>query len=229
MAEVAHGQTGGCIPLLIQALQNERHAPELLPYPELLVNETLDLLNARAANAIPQPVDPNAPPSLLAFKPSDLYRMEMQRINFLVSDLIRIRLKKIQERCFRIQYFMEEWKTNGRVEDPTGQFLVDALSENEKHFAEKLGQYFTTAMMEGGMKHFPLQYQSLVPGPRGEEMEMIEDVPLSKHVVVTILDNDLGAVDLGYGARQEVQAGDIFLVQYGVFRELILTGKARLV
>ncbi|ESS70831.1 GINS complex subunit 4 [Trypanosoma cruzi] len=214
---------------LIQATENERCAPDILPYPEAIVdgvaaqiavqNEQIRLLSAEEKQQTAEK-DPGA--SLLPFKPSDIMALEVQRAQFFLSELLRCRLRKIEALALSLFY-------EGQLHSDAPTQLRGMLSHNEVIVADRLAELMTEYVLQAGLQSAPAELQCLIPNlPYAEGVEMLPVPEIDQYVFCVVLD-DLGVVRLGEDAVQAVHAGEIFLVPYRAFRPYILDGRVRLV
>lgn len=213
---------------LTTAAQNERHAPDLLPYPEGLIAEVSSrIVQAKAAIDEKDKKDKQEQESdehersALPFKPQDLMKMEVQRVSFLLAELLRTRVRKIEKVCFLIDHDPQQFVGDG-ANPPL-------LSENEIILAQQMARLIHSSVLNSGLSRAPEPLQKLTPNlPHGEGDEILPRFDLSKHVFVLVLE-DMGLMELGFDTTQEVRCGDVFLVQYSQFKSLIVEGKAQLV
>ncbi|RNF26537.1 GINS complex subunit 4 [Trypanosoma conorhini] len=214
---------------IIQATENERCAPDILPYPEAVVdgvaaqiaaqNEQISRLSAQEK----QQTAERAPgTSLLPFQPSDIMALEVQRAQFFLSELLRCRLRKIESLALSIFY-------EGQANSDAPTQLRERLSHNEIIVADRLAELVSKYVLQAGLQAAPTELQYLVPNPPyAEGVELLPVPDLDQYVFCVVLD-DLGVVRLGEDAEQTVHAGEIFLVPYRAFRPYILDGRVRLV
>lgn len=207
--------TEGLIPLLLQALQNERFAPDILPYPAGPLDLAFAELEEKTQLAYRAASNDMVSNSLLPFSAADIYRMEVQRVQFIVSDLIRIRLRKIQQFCFAI------------VHKPID--YVETLSANEMKLAQRMAEITHSSMLASGLGRIPLELQLMTPNPpHAEGDEILPRPDLGRYVVVLFLEN-VDGIDLGGGISQDAKKNDLLLSTYVVLKPFILAGRARMV
>lgn len=147
--------TPAAIHALLIASRNERYAPEVLPYPiavDIVLKELdfhkqeIDALTA----APPAPTGPDgAPISSSPFNIVDLYRLEYQRVMFMVVDFLRMRMKKIQKCLFDFE--AQGWESD---------FVRSRLSVHEITAARRMVDIRRRAMLEGGLKDVPSSLRS---------------------------------------------------------------------
>ncbi|KEG14627.1 GINS complex subunit 4 [Trypanosoma grayi] len=220
---------GSLLKSLIQATENERCAPDILPYPEAVVdgvaaqiaaqNEQIKRLSEEEKQKV---AEGESGASLLPFKQSDIMALEVQRAQFFLCELLRCRLRKIEALSQSIFY-----EGQSSVDAPTQ--LRGMLSHNEVIVADRLAEAAGKCVMQAGLQSAPAELQHLFPSsPYGEGMEILPLPDLDRYVFCVVLE-DLGVVRLGEDAVQTVHAGEIFLVPYRSFRPYIVEGRARLV
>nr|CCD13516.1 unnamed protein product [Trypanosoma congolense IL3000] len=221
--------TGDLLKSLIQATENERCAPDILPYPEAVIdgviaqmalqNEQIRLLSAEEKQ---KAATSSTGISLLPFKPSDIMALEVQRAQFFLVELLRCRLRKIESLALTIHY-----ESQSGANAPT--HLRDHLSHNEVIVADRLAELITRCVRQAGLQSVPPELQQLVPNPPyAEGVEVLPLPDVDRYVFCVVLD-DLGVVRLGEDAEQTVHAGEVFIVPYHTFRPYILEGRVRLV
>ncbi|AAZ10514.1 hypothetical protein, conserved [Trypanosoma brucei brucei TREU927] len=225
----SHAAPGHLLKSLIQATENERCAPDILPYPEAIVdsvvaqivaqNEQIRLLGTderqKAAGS-------DSGVSLLPFKPSDIMALEVQRAQFFLCELLRCRLRKIEALALTINY-----ESQSGAEAHTQ--LREHLSHNEIVVADRLAELISKCVRQAGLQSAPSELQQLVPNAPYAEGNEVLPIPDIDHYVFCVVLDDLGVVRLGDDAEQTVHAGEVFIVPYRTFRPYILEGRVRLV
>lgn len=229
---------------LVYATENERNAPTLMPYPQRLIDRMMTLVASKSAEADRLAVQEQeevaeGSTSLLPFHTSDILRLEIQRAQFFLSELMRTRIEKIEKLAPTIAYEKmrersQPWSSltppaQGSSESYLASSIHQNLSENEAFFAERLFEMQQNCLLQGGLRLVPEPLQKLVPNlPHGEGEEILPRPNLNKRVFVLALEN-LGEVQLDSDLTQEVNAGEIFIVPYRSFQHFIADGRARLV
>lgn len=231
---------------LIEATENERHCPDILPYPAAVVDTIVAHLaqqRTRIAQLARQEKETAArtqPISLLPFKPSDIMAVELQRIEFFLGELLRCRLKKIEAFCTLIHYegqaeAYEQQQQQQQGTDKQGREFLPVqtpqranLSANERVVADRLAMAKQRAVLQAGLQGAPEPLQHLEPHPPyGEGIEVLPEPDLDTYVFGVSLE-DLGVVQVGEFAEQTIHAGEIFLMPYRTFRPYVLAGRVRL-
>lgn len=206
--------TGTFVAALHFAVQNERFAPDILPYPAELLRQVFGAI-AEKKKVVDAALASPAPNTMLPFRAEDILRIELQRVQFLTSELLRIRVKKIYRLAFTIQYQPSEYEA--------------VLSPDEMTLATAFAHLSKEAMLANGLSQLPPILQHLTPSPPfAEGEEILERPALWAHVFVLLLE-DVGTVDFGQGALKELKKGDIVLCEYRTFQSFLREGKARLV
>ena len=247
---------------LLWLCENEQHSPHILPFPSHLlqqlqesVREKQRLIDAITAGGTATDYTHNTSESTatlqmrrkmvtdmckLPFSIGHLFKLEITRLNYLVVDLLRIRLKKIQAHAVAINYYLAQKRgdESGIVEYvfPHHPFHKN-LSENEKKVAIRLAAMMEEACRAGGLNILPRHLRSL--GPNGEELDEIPEQVLgvgraglcsksNSYVFVTALEPvtvTLPDVESG----KELHPGDVWICRYRHIEEHILSAKLRLV
>ncbi|KPA80629.1 hypothetical protein ABB37_04820 [Leptomonas pyrrhocoris] len=243
------------IQLLMEATSNERFSPEVLPYPASTVNAVTGLLRTmqqRVARRVEEEKRTQAR-SLLPFRPSDIMHLELQRIQFFLCELLRCRLRKINQLCLSLWYEGQAAQQRQRrsataaAEDEEGTAAAAAsssllpevsvpqrrnLSPREVFVADRLAETVHRAVLESGLQSAPAPLQHLVPHPPDAEgLEVLSEPNLGAYVFGVALE-DLGVVNLGEGvqdASRAINAGELFLTPYHNFRPFVMSGQVRLV
>lgn len=243
-----HNSSAAAIQLLMEATANERLSPEILPYPASTVDTVTRLLRTtqqRVAQRVEEEKKERTR-SLLPFRPSDIMHLELQRIQFFLCELLRCRLRKIDQLCLSIWY---EGQAQQRAAHSAGMENEEAaagvaaspevrvpqrqhLSPQELVVAERLAVNVHRAVLESGLQAAPPALQHLVPHlPDAEGLEVLPEPDLGAYVFGVALE-DLGVVNLGEGvqdASRAINAGELFLTPYRNFRPFVMAGQVRLV
>lgn len=244
-AATAVGGATSDIQLLIEATENERHCPDILPYPTAIVESVVAHVAQRHVriselSAQEKLAAATKAVSLLPFKPSDIMALELQRILFFLCELLRCRLKKIETLCTTIYYEGQRELHEQRRQEGGGDGNEETefppirtpqrvgLSGNERIVADRLATARHRAVLQAGLQSAPSPLHHLVPHPpHGEGLEILPEPELSTYVFGVALE-DLGVVQVGEFAEQTINAGEIFLMPYRTFRPYVIAGRVRL-
>lgn len=207
---------------LITLVENERHAPEILPYPDAIVSEALQglahqteviasLIQARKERDADSSASASA--SFLPFGPEDLLRVEVQRLQYLVTDLLRIRLKKIHRYASLIASDTSAYATT--------------LTPNETAVALRIHTLVQQAVLDGGLRLVAPELQSILPSPHAEGPECLPTPDLRRFVFATALQPmQLQLPDVLQ--PQDMKPGDVWICRYEDLRPYLLAGQLRL-
>lgn len=232
---------------LASLTQCERQCPELLPYPTeqiqlltAMIADREEEVLAKARQEAEEELSGAALRSLLPFKASDLMRLELQRIRFLLTEFVRCRIQKVEAMCMSLYY--EGLVERQRQENEDGELASasssplqpvalpqrDRLSAGEVIVADRIAIALEKAALHAGLHLFPEPLQRLIPQPPLAEGNEILPEPNLDAYVFGLAVKDLGLVQLAEGAEQVIQQGDIFLVPYRTFRPHVLQGTVKL-
>lgn len=241
--------SAAAIQLLIEATANERFSPEVLPYPESTVNAVVDLIQRtqqRLETLVSSEMQESATRSLLPFRRSDIIGLELQRVQFFLCELLRCRMRKIDQLAMSIYYEGQLAAEAAPGTDNASQApstpstaLPEVrvpqrrhLSAKEQWVADRLARSAHAAVVESGLHAAPAALQHLVPFPsEAEGLEVLPEPDLGAYVFGVALE-DLGVVNLGEGgqdASRAINAGELFLTPYRNFRPHVMSGQVRLV
>eukprot|EP00568_Trieres_chinensis_P002559 CAMPEP_0183303580 /NCGR_PEP_ID=MMETSP0160_2-20130417/8964_1 /TAXON_ID=2839 ORGANISM="Odontella Sinensis, Strain Grunow 1884" /NCGR_SAMPLE_ID=MMETSP0160_2 /ASSEMBLY_ACC=CAM_ASM_000250 /LENGTH=324 /DNA_ID=CAMNT_0025466503 /DNA_START=18 /DNA_END=992 /DNA_ORIENTATION=- len=198
----------------------ELMCPELLPYDEETValhlellrgqEDTIEELQENAASGGGGSADP-----MLAHLAAGVYKMEADRVRFLLADLTRNRLAKI-----------ENYALHSRE-------LVDRMSEEEVAYLTQYGELLERHLCRSVVNHLPSgAFKKL------DEPEMIDRPDLDEFVFCRCLetveiDNNKGQEeevniddeDEFGGSIQKHPEGSCLIARYATVRDLVLQGK----
>jgi GINS complex subunit 4 len=232
----------GVIYKLIHAVENTHFSPVLLPYPKEVVDRVTELIIAqtRAIEDLVQverSENDNDPQQiqLIPFKRSDMAKFELQRVQFLLCELLRCRIRLIEKLCFLILHEENSSISGGdpsstALSPPLARPYSELLSPNEKAIALRLAQLKHACMMSSGLRNLPEPLQQLVPAlPHGEGQEILPVVESGKHVFVYMLQDIAGPIELAPDVTETMSQGEIFLVPFMSLGHLVADGRARLI
>lgn len=153
---------------------------------------------------------------------ASMYRMEMDRVRFILADLMRTRLSKIESYPI---YFR----------DATEEYGIGRMSPEEVEFLGKYGQLLEKYLHKQVLNHFP----------KGDMMrklddpEMVDSPNLEEYIFCKIIENcliteepppsnDDDEEEDQEGMPQEYSTGSCLVVKYKLVRDLIMEGKVSL-
>ena len=139
-------------------LQNEKMAPELLPFQFSLVESMLRLISSRE-----QMIEQNRQGDVDDRFNLNIYRMELERVKFVMKSYLRVRLAKIER---NLVYIIEKDRS-------------ELLSEAEKLFAFNI--------LEARKTHFQQSFFEKVP----RELNVFEQDPVPERISKLIKENFL--------------------------------------
>ncbi|KAF2088413.1 GINS complex, Sld5 component [Saccharata proteae CBS 121410] len=187
----------------------ERVAPEILPYPDALMERTLarirtqiELVEEQTGN-----MDPKTNFRLI------LIQTELERFKFLVRSFLRARIAKID----RYPLHMLESSTLAYLSQSETQYLRSHQALLSSHYAASF------------LSQFPAQLQRL--DDRAGGISMVDTPDLDTVVFCRIL-RDAGAVPVG-GIEEEreveMKRGDVLIVRWKVIRHRVASGDIELI
>lgn len=192
-----------CYVKLKRLWQQELACPELLPLDEETIQEVSEELEQReqaVAELAEQAGDMEA---LLG----SVLKVDTDRAKFMLSDLLRTRLWKIQEHPLHMRD------------------LVDRMSESEVEFLRGYGQ-----LLESHLRRTVLDHVSKDAFKNLDEQAMIDRPNLEQYVFVKV--KETSEINSGTEEEPSVQqhpAGTTLITRYSVVRDLFGQGKVELV
>jgi len=201
----------------------ELNCTELLSYDQQTIPELIEMLDGQEdtideLQAQAKSKEGNVDPHLASLAAS-ICKMDADRLRFLLTDLTRIRLQKIERYALHVR---EE---------------VDRLSKDERTFLRQYGELFEKHMRQSVTDRLPKEaWKSL------DEPEMIDRPDLDSYVFCEVrepveIDNLKGFfVDREFGEEDDYEdnrithhgIGETLFVRYGVIQDLVYEGKVRL-
>lgn len=211
---------------LYRAWRNERGSPELQESPEELIKELLELIHfqtSKLTSARPQSVSQiNLSGTNFAFLDC-LYQMDLERIKFVLKSLLRCRLGKIERN------WAEFWPTWSTI--PRTQFLQSKLTTYEREYLQDFSGNLMNSLQESVMEKLPPESVGLDE----EDMLARGSTPIAKvncdtHVICKVM-KDIGEVVLDPISRATapLQTNDVFVLQYSVIKDFLITGEVELI
>lgn len=191
--------------------QNEKVAPELLPYEFELVKRVQEQLDMQKANLEAEDDDDEPGAQLDRDLRRPLCQMEIERIRFMLTSYLRTRLRKLERFPFQI----------ARSEE-----LIDRLSEAEQAFLEGYVQLVEAAFTTPFLGKLPEKLARLVD----KEVDMIPEANLDSHVLFRALE-PLGAFPLSENEEDEpvlLEEEDVVVSRYRPISGLLKEGRVEL-
>jgi len=203
----------------------ELNCTELLPHDEsnssLLLDilsdqeETIDQLNEQGCGSVGGGVDPS-----LASLAAGICKMDSDRLAFVLSDLMRTRLFKI-----------EKYALHNRE-------ILDRMSKEEITYLQKYGTLYERHMQRSVTDHLPkeawkkMDEPEMIERPNLDEYVfcrvVADEVTLNNETNMNIEDDDDEDFQGGAVTDETFQKGSQLFVRYAVIRSLVLEGKVDL-
>ena len=186
----------------------------------------------------------------LPIQPHDILRLEMTRLEFLVSELLRVRLQKIHQLCHRIHYLSDAYTTllsekeaimaskfcelyeDAVLQSAMGPVTMANAAQRGTTPKAAARQYFTPSLSDGAglagaspSASAPLSLSSQGPSSAGHNPLPVPDK--RARVFVCALE-DLGQVDVAPNVSTNVAEGETLLTPLDVFETALNQRKARL-
>ncbi|GBG62937.1 hypothetical protein CBR_g34308 [Chara braunii] len=115
------------VDLLRRAWRQEKASPEVLPYETALIERVMEQVNLQMDNIADSSSDPSQELVVM------MYRMDLQRVMYLLRAYLRVRLKKIERFCQHTLSSEEEMEKLSLKEQ---EFVTGYLMIVEKHTTE---------------------------------------------------------------------------------------------
>lgn len=197
--------------LLRMASLNEHFSPEILPYQSDTVNDIRTLVDQQT-EAVDEEEDENG--DAFSFE-AQLKRMEIDRINYMLRDYLRVRIKKIES---SVHYIFKD----------TGTATYEMLSKDEQKFA--------IGYMDITEDHFKKSFLSMLP-PRVQILDRDGKVdpttgPSLNKFVFCRIRNSIGSYAVGEEENDDtldLDQNDILCIRYKSIRQLLLKEDVELV
>jgi len=191
---------------LHSAWMNERLAPDLLPPQIEEIECMLELLRNMESNT-----------AKLEKKDIRLgvHKMEVDRIRYLISSYLRLRLAKIQEYCWDLQ----------EKENRRNNQMPSLMSPEEQKFLKDYIENIESHLKNMGAQHMPRTMQTLKP----EQMSTAAN--LDSFLFLRVSQDSNIVVDDADGREEEVslEAGSQHIIRYRPVAKLVPTGSVDLV
>ncbi|CAL8074890.1 unnamed protein product [Orchesella dallaii] len=188
------------------AWMNERLAPDLLPPQIEEIECMLELLRNMEVNT-----------AKLEKKDIRLgvHKMEVDRIRYLISSYLRIRLAKIQEYCWDLQ----------TKENTRNSQAPSLMSPEEQKFLKEYIENLESHLKNMGTQHMPRTMQALQP------QTMSTSSNLDSFLFLRVSQDSSIIVDDADGREEEVslEAGSQHIIRYRPVAKLVPSGSVDLV
>lgn len=196
-----------------QAIINEKESPELLNYNANIV-EWLDDYIVRQEEGLSQ-IKATAQDNFF----SDIYKLEIERMKYMLKSYLRIRLTKIEK------YYLDIIRNE----------KTDILSNAEFNYAARYFVMKKTHFEKSFTKDIPETFNDFVDDVEGQEAH--ENNPVNPLLVtppdlqkfVFIKSNQAGKVELGDGESDlSLKMDEVILLPYATARTMLSNGTANL-
>eukprot|EP01028_Stygiella_incarcerata_P006353 TRINITY_DN25992_c0_g1_i1.p1 TRINITY_DN25992_c0_g1~~TRINITY_DN25992_c0_g1_i1.p1 ORF type:complete len:219 (-),score=44.82 TRINITY_DN25992_c0_g1_i1:42-650(-) len=189
---------------LRQGVIHEKSAPELLPY----LSEEIEFFREKLGEQSDSMEE-------MSEKGKDLIAhimdVEMERIQYLLAEYHRVRLRKIEKFCF---YLLSD-------EEP-----FSFLSPLEQQFARRYAEVARSHFRRSALDHIPDRYREV--GVSSEMEDSIVRPNLDTHVFVYPLE-DIGPIAITPESTDYLRQDYLYVVRYRVIRDFLLEHRVVLV
>lgn len=182
---------------------NERCAPDLLPHQDELVNDVKDRINEQV-NLINE-LDESQ------MLQKDLYNMELERINYMLRNYLRDRLRKITKLAL---YLANNADAQASLSDHEHVFVTGYVNLYQQHMDRSVWDSVDTSRIDENLKDISTT-PSLVVEPK-----------MDAHVFCKALE-DLDPIATAASTDENIKldAGDVALLRYGLVKDLVRDGR----
>mmetsp|Transcript_31728 Transcript_31728/g.57444 ORF Transcript_31728/g.57444 Transcript_31728/m.57444 type:complete len:274 (-) Transcript_31728:80-901(-) len=187
--------------------KQEMNTPELMTHDTETIGLFLELLEGQeeTIDKLPSRMDSNLAPLL-----QSIYKMDADRVRFMLTDMTRARLDKLEAHPL----YMRE--------------MVDRMSEQEIDYLKEYGQLTERHLRRTVLDHLPKDAWKKL-----DEPEMIDTPNLDQFVFCKVLetveidnhDAQGNDDDDDEDGIQEHKAGSCLIARYSAIRDLVLKGK----
>lgn len=220
---------------LLVVWQNELHSPSLLTYQFALVRELQAVLGNRQAaldnpseSALgPHPFSGASPWQL------NLYQLELDRLQYVLVDYHRVRLTKIQAAPIHLTMHLTEQAGARRPEQLSADEVEQLLDVSQAELAFLLGY---VDIWERVMRS---EYLDKMPAVAGSERtkqllgaggrEMVKQYDTDWFVMLRVQEGDGRERVMMDDIEVELREGEIWLVRFEPFKQLLNDGKVQLI
>mmetsp|Transcript_28675 Transcript_28675/g.42213 ORF Transcript_28675/g.42213 Transcript_28675/m.42213 type:complete len:295 (-) Transcript_28675:236-1120(-) len=192
---------------------SELACPELLPHDAETVALHVELLRGQE-----ETIDDLSEQSELSSLAASIYKMEADRVRFILSDLSRTRLAKVENHALH------------------NRELADRMTDEEVHYLQQYGALLERHLQRTVLNHLPKDAWKKLDEPGMIDMPDFNEFVFCRVTETVEIDNDMrGNNEEGEDEEdeyergiQEHSAGSCLIARYGSVRELILQGKVLL-
>ncbi|OCK79188.1 GINS complex, Sld5 component [Lepidopterella palustris CBS 459.81] len=191
---------------LTRAWVAERVAPEILPYPDALMERVLERIRKQIELVEEQTgnMDPKTNFRLIVIQ------TELERFKFLVRSFLRARITKIDKHPLHIS-----------------QNSLSYLSQSESRYLTAHQTLLSSHYQSSFLSQFPTSLHRLDDTTGGISMV---DAPDADTAVFCRALNDVGVVNVeGTDRAFEINRGDCWVVRWSVIRDSVLAGDVELI
>ncbi|KAI9357637.1 hypothetical protein DFJ73DRAFT_657115 [Zopfochytrium polystomum] len=219
--------------LLTQCWINERTAPEILAFQDVLVANLLELIEAQVGTQIADQMDPEDPDTPLKRL---IFLNEVERIKFVIRSYLRTRIAKIERQTLHV---ITDKETRARLSDDELEFAEALHDRTRAHYhrsfldsfpesSQRLDEVYPERQLSMGELHFSAKLP-LILGHL-----LLEQVagPGMDNAVFCRVKEDIGDYELNEknpGETVELHKDDLLLLRYASIRGLLAEGKVELV
>ena len=228
---------------LLVAWQNELHSPSLLPYQVDLVRAIQPLLTTRQS-LIDNPADPpttSTTATTIAHTPIttatptwqlNLYQLELDRLQYTLTDYHRIRLIKLQAAPIHTTIQLTQRAGARRLEQLPDDEVEQRLGVSAAELQFVLGyvDIWERVMRSEYLDHMP----AVGEGEQAKQLmgvggEMVKSYDEGWFVLLRVVIGDGRERVMMDEIEVELREGEIWLVRYEPFKQLLIDGKVQLI
>lgn len=194
---------------LTRAWVTERSAPEILPWPDILMERILERLHRQIELVEEQTgnTDPKANFRLI------IIQTELERFKFLVRSFLRARIAKIDAHAL---HHLTDPSTKARLSPSELQYATAHISLLHAHYHSSF------------LSQFPTSLQRMDDTAGG--ISMVEGPDVDKAVFVRALKDVEEPVYVeGTDTAFDMRRGDVVVVRWSAVREVVMAGDAELI
>lgn len=196
---------------LTKAWLNERNSPEILPFQFDLIENVIELVENQVDRLELESSPSNNGGTIeLAFQRC-LIQIELERIKYMLQSYFRCRISKIEQFAFGLKSGM-----------PVSE-LLRLLSKPELDHLNTYIRLTEEALKESILNHLPPTLRCMEAGSGAAN--------LHAHVIARFLkDTPSLLIDpISQAVEENIEAGDLYVLQYTTVKELLTTGHVELI